>query len=64
MCYSVIRLLLVEDFIQITAAKRPKNSALGVDLDFDHNVRPAPVITEEVTALIEDIIQKRIIEVN
>ncbi|KAL6549460.1 hypothetical protein OROHE_008577 [Orobanche hederae] len=47
---------------EITAAKRPKNSALEVDLDFDHNVRPAPVITEEVTASIEEIIQKRILE--
>ncbi|CAL0325350.1 unnamed protein product [Lupinus luteus] len=47
---------------EVTAAKRPKNSALEVDLDFEHNVRPAPVITEEVTASIEDMIQKRIIE--
>jgi hypothetical protein len=34
-----------------------------VSLDFEHNVRPAPVITEEVTASIEEMIQKRIIEV-
>lgn len=40
------------------------NSALEVDLDFEHNVRPAPVITEEVTATIEELIQKRILEVN
>ncbi|KAF5948194.1 hypothetical protein HYC85_014151, partial [Camellia sinensis] len=32
----------------VTAAKRPKNSALEVDLDFEHNVRPALVITETV----------------
>lgn len=48
---------------QVTAAKRPKNSALEVDLDFEHNVRPAPVITEEVTASLEELIQKRILEV-
>ncbi|KAJ1439074.1 U3 small nucleolar ribonucleoprotein complex, subunit Mpp10 [Sesbania bispinosa] len=47
---------------EVTAAKRPKNSALEVDLDFEHNVRPAPVITEEVTASIEDMIRKRITE--
>lgn len=40
------------------------NSALEVDLDFEHNVRPTPVITEEVTASIEELIQKRILEVN
>ncbi|GFZ07827.1 hypothetical protein Acr_19g0007640 [Actinidia rufa] len=49
---------------EVTAAKRPKDSALEVDLDFEHNVRPAPVITEEVTASLEDLIQKRILEVN
>ncbi|KAI4336170.1 hypothetical protein L6164_014730 [Bauhinia variegata] len=47
---------------EVTADKRPKNSALEVDLDFDHNMRPPPVITEEVTASIEDMIQKRILE--
>ncbi|XAR50196.1 hypothetical protein NMG60_11004453 [Bertholletia excelsa] len=47
---------------EVTAAKRPKNSALEVDLDFEHNIRPAPVITEEVTASLEELIQKRILE--
>ncbi|XP_020520694.1 U3 small nucleolar ribonucleoprotein protein MPP10 isoform X2 [Amborella trichopoda] len=47
---------------EVTAARRPKNSALEVDLDFEHNMQPAPVITEEVTASLEDIIRKRIIE--
>ncbi|XP_057951492.1 M phase phosphoprotein 10 isoform X2 [Malania oleifera] len=47
---------------EVSAAKRPKNSALEVDLDFEHNVRPPPVITEEVTASLEDLIRKRILE--
>ncbi|CAA3008115.1 U3 small nucleolar ribonucleo MPP10 isoform X2 [Olea europaea subsp. europaea] len=47
---------------EVTAAKRPNISALEVDLDFEHNVRPAPVITEEVTASLEELIQKRILE--
>ncbi|KAL0718559.1 hypothetical protein Bca4012_067881 [Brassica carinata] len=47
---------------EVTAAKRPKNSALEVDLDFEHNARPPPVITEEVTASLEDMIKSRIIE--
>lgn len=48
---------------QVTAKKRPKNSALEVELDFEHNVRPPPVITEEVTASLEDMIKARISEV-
>ncbi|XP_011001510.1 PREDICTED: U3 small nucleolar ribonucleoprotein protein MPP10-like isoform X3 [Populus euphratica] len=49
---------------EVTAASRPKNSALEVDVDFEHNMRPASVITEEVTATLEDMIKNRIIEFN
>ncbi|KAH7433449.1 hypothetical protein KP509_07G070300 [Ceratopteris richardii] len=49
---------------EVTAGKRPKNSALEVELDFEHNIRPPPVITEEVTASLEDLIRKRIAENN
>lgn len=49
---------------EVTAARRPKDSALEVDLEFEHNLRPPPVITEEVTASLEEIIKKRILEVN
>jgi U3 small nucleolar ribonucleoprotein component len=31
-----------------------------VDLNFEHNVRPAPVITEEVTASLEEMIRKEL----
>ncbi|PIN18778.1 U3 small nucleolar ribonucleoprotein (snoRNP) subunit - Mpp10p [Handroanthus impetiginosus] len=47
---------------EVTAAQRPKNSALEDPLDFVHNVRPAPAITEEVTASLEELIHKRILE--
>lgn len=47
---------------EVSAYKRPKNSALEVDIDFEHNVRPPPVITEEITASLEDLIRQRIAE--
>ncbi|CAI5467366.1 unnamed protein product [Closterium sp. Yama58-4] len=46
---------------EVTAGSRPKNSALAADLDFEHAARPAPVITEEVTQTIEEIIKRRIL---
>ncbi|XP_041998624.1 U3 small nucleolar ribonucleoprotein protein MPP10-like isoform X2 [Salvia splendens] len=47
---------------EVSAAKRPKNSALEVDMDFDQNVRPPPVTTVEDTASLEELIMKRITE--
>ncbi|KMZ72646.1 hypothetical protein ZOSMA_160G00200 [Zostera marina] len=49
---------------EITGSKRPKNSALEVDLDFQHNRSRPPIEAEENTASIEDIIMKRIREGN
>ncbi|XP_024958811.1 U3 small nucleolar ribonucleoprotein protein MPP10-like [Cynara cardunculus var. scolymus] len=47
---------------EVNATKRPKNSALEVDLDWERNAKPPPVITEEVSQSIEELIMKRISE--
>uniref|UniRef100_A0A7S0WTX1 U3 small nucleolar ribonucleoprotein protein MPP10 n=1 Tax=Pyramimonas obovata TaxID=1411642 RepID=A0A7S0WTX1_9CHLO len=47
---------------EVMATARPKNSALEVDLDFEHVAAPPPVITEEITKSLEQIIIQRIIE--
>ena len=46
--------------MQVMGTAREKNSALEVEMDFDHVAAPPPVITEEVTASLEDTIKKRI----
>ncbi|DBA80599.1 TPA: hypothetical protein ACH3X1_007858 [Trebouxia sp. C0004] len=42
------------------AARRPLNSALELDLDFERQIRPPPQATEEATASLEDLIKDRI----
>ncbi|VVT51366.1 uncharacterized protein SAPINGB_P003072 [Magnusiomyces paraingens] len=42
------------------AKDRPANSLLEADLDFERSRKPAPVITQEITETLEDLIKKRI----
>lgn len=45
---------------EATATRRPANSLLEEDLEFDFAARPTPVVTEAVTKSIEDMIKYRI----
>lgn len=40
--------------------ERPVNSLLEADLDFERSAKPVPVITEESTETLEDLIRRRI----
>ncbi|KFP69302.1 U3 small nucleolar ribonucleoprotein MPP10, partial [Acanthisitta chloris] len=47
---------------EVTGQKRPENSLLEETVLFDHAVRMAPVITEETTFQLEDMIKQRILD--
>ncbi|KUI74239.1 U3 small nucleolar ribonucleoprotein mpp10 [Cytospora mali] len=46
---------------EASASARPMNSLLEEALDFDHAGKPIPVITEEVSEEIEDLVKRRIL---
>ncbi|KAG1711716.1 hypothetical protein DVH05_008962 [Phytophthora capsici] len=47
---------------EVRSAARPENSLLEAVLDYDRPVKAAPVITEEVSVALEEMIKKRILE--
>lgn len=47
---------------EATANVRPVNSLLEEDLEFEHANKPVPVITQETTNVLEDMIKKRILD--
>ncbi|XP_051484693.1 U3 small nucleolar ribonucleoprotein protein MPP10 [Apus apus] len=47
---------------EVSGQKRPENSLLEETLLFDHAVRMEPVITEETTFQLEDLIKQRILD--
>lgn len=47
---------------EVDAGRRPKNSALEIDLDFETTVKPPPQPTEEMTKSLDELIKARIVE--
>ncbi|KAJ3049488.1 u3 small nucleolar ribonucleoprotein MPP10, partial [Rhizophlyctis rosea] len=45
---------------EVSSKARPSNSLLEEDLEIDYAAKPVPVITEESTATLEDMIRQRI----
>lgn len=48
---------------EANAKSRPVNSLLEEDLDFEHRGKQVPVVTEETTKSLEEMIKKRILDV-
>ncbi|KAJ2388680.1 U3 snoRNP protein, partial [Coemansia sp. RSA 2559] len=46
---------------EVNSSARPKDSLLGESLEFDYVQKPVPVVTQEVTQTIEDMIKRRIL---
>lgn len=49
---------------EVNARARPQNSLLEEDLEFDQAAKVVPVVTEESSQTLEDLIKKRILEVS
>ncbi len=47
---------------EASAAARPMNSLLDEEVDFEHVGKPVPVITQEISESIEEMIKRRIID--
>ena len=47
---------------EVNSQHRPLNSLLEEVFSFDHMTRTVPIITEETTKSLEDIIKRRIID--
>jgi hypothetical protein len=47
---------------EVSASRRPLNSALELDMDFETTARPPPAPTEEATASLEEVIKARVRE--
>ncbi|KAJ2052106.1 U3 snoRNP protein [Coemansia sp. S16] len=46
---------------EVTSAARPKDSLLEEDLEFEHVQKPVPIVTQEATQTLEDVIKRRIL---
>ncbi|KAG8346375.1 putative Mpp10 protein [Trypanosoma vivax] len=49
---------------EVGASSRPRDALLDEPLDFEHAMKAVPVITEAVTARLEDRIRRRILDAN